>query len=86
MPRNLLPLNWDEILGPGKNGTVLLTAEQISTAAPNVKRVGAQALVQVTDLGLCLERKRRLLFPRVLAPDAPSPRAAPASLCSTKQA
>lgn len=50
--KKMLPLNWDEILGPGKTGTVLLTAEQAPTAAPNVKRAGAQALVQVTDLGV----------------------------------
>lgn len=50
--RKMVALNWDEILGPGKTGTVLLTAEQNDKAAPNVKRVGAQALVQVTDLGL----------------------------------
>lgn len=50
--KKLLALNWDEILGPGKTGTVLLTAEQSDKAAPNVKRVGTQALVQVTDLGL----------------------------------
>ena len=50
--RKLLALNWDEILGAGKTGVVLLTAEQMGAQAPNVKRVGAQALVQVTDLGL----------------------------------
>lgn len=50
--KKLLPLSWDEILGPGKTGVVLLTAEQSTSQAPNVKRVGAQALVQVTDLGL----------------------------------
>ena len=48
----MLTLNWDEILGAGKTGTVLLTAEQSDKAAPNVKRAGTQALVQVTDLGL----------------------------------
>ncbi len=47
-----LALNWDEILGPGKTGVVLLTAEQASAPAPNVKRVGTQVLVQVTDLGV----------------------------------
>lgn len=50
--KKLLALNWDEILGAGKTGLVLLTAEQINAAAPNVKLVGTQALVQVTDLGL----------------------------------
>lgn len=50
--KKLLALNWDEILGAGKTGTVLLTAEQAAAPAPNVKRVGTQALVQVTDLGV----------------------------------
>jgi uncharacterized protein YfaS (alpha-2-macroglobulin family) len=50
--RKLINLNWDEILGPGKTGAVFLTAEQPNKTAPNVKRVGTQALVQVTDLGV----------------------------------
>ncbi len=50
--KKLIALNWDDILGAGKTGTVLLTAEQSDKAAPNVKRAGTQALVQVTDLGL----------------------------------
>ena len=50
--RKLINLNWDEILGPGKTGAVFLTAEQPTKPAPNVKRVGTQALVQVTDLGV----------------------------------
>ncbi len=50
--RSVTNLNWDEILGPGKTGAVFLTAEQPTKPAPNVKRVGTQALVQVTDLGV----------------------------------
>ncbi len=50
--RKVISLNWDEILGPGKTGAVFLTAEQPAKPAPNVKRVGTQALVQVTDLGV----------------------------------
>ncbi|MEO6741801.1 MAG: hypothetical protein ABIP20_16270, partial [Chthoniobacteraceae bacterium] len=50
--RSVTSLNWDEILGPGKTGAVFLTAEQPNKPAPNVKRVGTQALVQVTDLGV----------------------------------
>jgi uncharacterized protein YfaS (alpha-2-macroglobulin family) len=50
--RRLISLNWDDILGAGKTGAVFLTAEQPDRAAPNVKRVGTQALVQVTDLGV----------------------------------
>ena len=48
----VIPVRWDDILGAGKTGTVFLTAEQPDKAAPNVKRVGTQALVQVTDLGV----------------------------------
>lgn len=50
--RKTLALNWDDILGAGKSGMVLLTVEQTGRIAPNVKRAGTQALVQVTDLGL----------------------------------
>ncbi len=50
--RSVTNLNWDEILGPGKTGAVFLTAEQPNKPAPNVKRVGTQALVQVTDIGV----------------------------------
>ncbi|MEK0449778.1 MAG: hypothetical protein RL088_2046 [Verrucomicrobiota bacterium] len=48
----MFSVKWDEILGAGKTGTVFLTAEQPDKPAPNVKRVGTQALVQVTDLGV----------------------------------
>src|SRR5712672_1089069 len=34
--RNIINLNWDEILGPGKTGAVFLTAEQPTKLAPNV--------------------------------------------------
>ena len=60
--KKLLAFSWDEILGAGKNGVVLLTAEQASSQAPNVKRVGAQALVQVTDLGLVWKDGGDLFF------------------------
>jgi uncharacterized protein YfaS (alpha-2-macroglobulin family) len=46
-----LPLNWDEILGEHKTGTVLLTAESIDPVTLEKKRVGTQAIVQLTDLG-----------------------------------
>lgn len=50
--RKVFPFSWDEVLGAGKSGMVLLTVEQVGKQAPNVKRVGAQTLVQVTDLGV----------------------------------
>jgi len=51
-----LPLNWDEILGEHKTGAVLLTAETIDPATPEGKRVGTQAVVQLTDLGAVWKR------------------------------
>jgi uncharacterized protein YfaS (alpha-2-macroglobulin family) len=51
-----LPLNWDEILGEHKTGAVLLTAESIDPATPDKKRVGTQAVVQLTDLGAVWKR------------------------------
>ena len=53
-----LPLNWDEILGEHKTGTVLLTAESIDPATPEGKRVGTQAVVQLTDLGAVWKRDK----------------------------
>ena len=70
--RKVIPLNWDEILGPGKTGAVFLTAEQPDKAAPNVKRVGTQALVQVTDLGISWkEGADRFLYVFSLASASP---------------
>ena len=51
-----VPLPWDEILGEHKSGTVLLTAESIEPVTAKGKRVGTQALVQVTDLGAVWKR------------------------------
>src|SRR3954469_349132 len=46
-----LSLNWDEILGEHKTGAVLLTAESIDPVTAERKRVGTQAVVQLTDIG-----------------------------------
>jgi uncharacterized protein YfaS (alpha-2-macroglobulin family) len=54
----MLPLNWDEILGEHKTGTVLLTAESIDPATGDGKRVGTQAVVQLTDLGAVWKRDK----------------------------
>jgi len=51
-----LPLNWDEILGEHKTGVVLLTAESIDPVTAGGKRVGTQAVVQLTDLGAVWKR------------------------------
>jgi uncharacterized protein YfaS (alpha-2-macroglobulin family) len=51
-----LPLSWDEILGEHKTGTVLLTAESIDPVTAERKRVGTQAVVQLTDIGSVWKR------------------------------
>jgi uncharacterized protein YfaS (alpha-2-macroglobulin family) len=53
-----LPLNWDEILGEHKTGAVLLTAESVDSLTTEHKRVGTQAVVQLTDLGAVWKRDR----------------------------
>lgn len=45
-------LNWDEILGVGKTGTIFVTVEQVERFSATMKRAGTQAFVQVTDLGV----------------------------------
>jgi len=54
----MLPLNWDEILGEHKTGAVLLTAESVDPVTAEHKRVGTQAVVQLTDLGAVWKRDR----------------------------
>ena len=51
-----LPLSWDEILGEHKTGAVLLTAESIDPVTVEKKRVGTQAVVQLTDIGSVWKR------------------------------
>jgi uncharacterized protein YfaS (alpha-2-macroglobulin family) len=57
-----LALAWDEILGPGKTGVVLVTAEQLGKPATPGRRPGVQAIVQVTDLGVVWKISRRETF------------------------
>jgi uncharacterized protein YfaS (alpha-2-macroglobulin family) len=47
-----IPLSWDEILGPGATGAVMITAEEVPQAGSGAPVPGAQALIQVTDLGV----------------------------------
>ncbi|MDP9003201.1 MAG: MG2 domain-containing protein, partial [Verrucomicrobiota bacterium] len=54
----MMPLNWGEILGEHKTGAVLLTAESIDPVAPGRKRVGTQAIIQLTDLGAVWKRDK----------------------------
>jgi uncharacterized protein YfaS (alpha-2-macroglobulin family) len=53
-----LPLSWDEILGDHKTGTVLLTAESMDPVHETHKRVGTQAVIQLTDLGAVWKQDR----------------------------
>ena len=62
-----LPLNWDEILGEHKTGAVLLTAESIDPVTAEHKRVGTQAVVQLTDLGAVWKRDRNGLSVHVFS-------------------
>ncbi|MCA1659997.1 MAG: hypothetical protein LC642_05600, partial [Verrucomicrobiaceae bacterium] len=47
----VVPLNWDEMVGQNRGGAVLFTAESLDPLSASGKRVGAQTLVQLTDLG-----------------------------------
>lgn len=49
-------LDWNEILGASRSGVVLLTAEQIGGPGESESRCGAQAIVQLTDLGAVWKR------------------------------
>ncbi|MFN2476736.1 MAG: alpha-2-macroglobulin [Chthoniobacterales bacterium] len=53
-----ITLNWAEIIGEHRTGTVLLTAESIDPVLPKAKRVGTQTLLQLTDLGAVWKRDR----------------------------
>src|SRR4030095_5027148 len=46
-----IAFDWSEILGSGRNGVVLLTAEASAAAGEGGEQPGAQAIVQLTDLG-----------------------------------
>jgi alpha-2-macroglobulin len=48
---DLLPLSWDEILGEHKTGAILLTAESIDPVTAERRRIGTQAVIQLTDIG-----------------------------------
>ena len=51
-------MSWDEILGEHKTGAVLLTAESVDPVTAEHKRVGTQAVIQLTDLGAVWKRDR----------------------------
>jgi uncharacterized protein YfaS (alpha-2-macroglobulin family) len=62
-----IALDWNEILGPGKTGVVLLTAEQIGGATKENGRPGVQSLVQVTDLGMVWKESKGETFAHVFS-------------------
>jgi len=53
-----IPLNWDEVVGAGRSGAVLFTAESLDPVDSSGKRVGTQSLIQLTDLGAVWKRDR----------------------------
>ena len=62
-----IALAWDEIVGAHKGGAVLLTAEQTGLPAETGGRPGAQALVQLTDLGLVWKQTKSEIFVHVFS-------------------
>ena len=62
-----IALDWNEILGAGKTGIVLLTAEQAGDKVGDDGRPGVQTLVQVTDLGIVWKESRGQTFAHVFS-------------------
>jgi uncharacterized protein YfaS (alpha-2-macroglobulin family) len=62
-----IALDWNEILGASKTGVVLLTAEQVGEPAQPGGRPGAQAIVQVTDLGVVWKQSKTETFVHVFS-------------------
>lgn len=68
-----IQLNWDDILGQGKTGAVLLTVEQIGDSEH--PRPGAQSIIQVTDLGVVWKRSKTDTFAHVFSLATGEPKA-----------
>ena len=63
-----ITLDWNEILGAKQTGAVLLTAEQIGEpTGTEMKRPGAQSLVQLTDLGVVWKTSASEFFVHVFS-------------------
>ncbi|MGA7130085.1 MAG: MG2 domain-containing protein [Chthoniobacterales bacterium] len=54
-------INWDEIIGANRGGMVLLTIDGDPMPEAGQKRAGAQALLQVTDIGILWARESEKL-------------------------
>jgi uncharacterized protein YfaS (alpha-2-macroglobulin family) len=50
-------LNWSEVIGPDRGGMVLLTVEGEPVFGTGDRQVGAQALIQLTDIGVFWTRE-----------------------------
>jgi uncharacterized protein YfaS (alpha-2-macroglobulin family) len=50
-------INWNEIAGANRGGMVLLTIDGDSISEGSQERVGAQALIQLTDIGVLWARE-----------------------------
>ena len=59
-------IDWDEILGPGSTGIVLLTAEALDVPS-GWKKPGTQTLIQLTDLGVVWKDSREETFLHVFS-------------------
>ena len=62
-----IALDWNEILGANKTGVVLITAEQAGEPAVPNQRPGAQAIIQVTDLGVVWKDAKEEMFVHVFS-------------------
>jgi alpha-2-macroglobulin len=62
-----IAFDWSEILGSGRSGVVLLTAEASAAVGDDDKKPGAQAIVQVTDLGAVWKRAPGETFVQVFS-------------------
>ena len=47
-----IPLDWDRVLGERKAGVIFVAAERVALDNNDRRRLGTEALIQLTDLGL----------------------------------
>jgi uncharacterized protein YfaS (alpha-2-macroglobulin family) len=62
-----IAFDWSEILGSGRSGVVLLAAEASAAVGQDEKKPGAQAIVQITDLGAVWKRAPGETFVQVFS-------------------
>ncbi len=65
--QQIVPLNWDEMVGANHAGAVLFTAESIDPVSAQGQRVGTQSFVQLTDLGAVWKRDAEQTFLHVFS-------------------